>query len=111
MVVDGSTNPAVLYVAIGEDGGDGGNGVYRATLPTAGAPVFALKNAGWPVDTGSGNANAVGRIRLAAARGTDGNLTLTTGPRCRRLGSTGNMGDQERRHILEVADRLSTGKL
>jgi hypothetical protein len=73
ILIDGSTNPSTLYVAIGypyqhiaRPGVNGGaNGVYKATVPTSGAPVFTLKNSGWPAGTGSGTPNTVGRIELA----------------------------------------------
>ena len=72
LLIDSSSNPSAIYVAVGfpyasQREGDigGGNGVYRASLPTAGAPSFTLLNNGWPAGTGSGSANSVGRIRLA----------------------------------------------
>ncbi|MFN8503844.1 fibronectin type III domain-containing protein [Kouleothrix sp.] len=72
IVLDGSTNPTTMYVAIGSPYasrafGDigGGNGVYKASVPSSGAPSFTLLNNGWPAGTGSGASNNVGRIRLA----------------------------------------------
>lgn len=72
IVLDGSTTTTIAYVAIGYPYNSrlygnigGGNGVYKATLPAAGAPLFTLLNSGWPAGTGSGTANNVGRIQLA----------------------------------------------
>jgi len=75
LLLDGNTNPSTLYVALGypydsvrRPGLTGGaNGVYRATVPTGGAPSFsAVLNSGWPAGTGNGTTSAnIGRIELA----------------------------------------------
>lgn len=72
IVLDGSTNPTTMYVAVGYPYasrlyGDigGGNGVYKASMPTSGAPSFTLLSSGWPAGTGNGASNSVGRIELA----------------------------------------------
>lgn len=72
LLIDSSTNPSTLYVAIGYPyestrrvGLKGGaNGVYKAAIPASGAPTFTLMNTGWPAGTGSGTPNSVGRIEL-----------------------------------------------
>jgi hypothetical protein len=82
ILLDPATN--TMYVAIGYPYTSklygnigGGNGVYKATIPTGGAPSFTLLNNGWPSGTGGGASNSVGRIRLAASRGNTANsLTI-----------------------------------
>jgi hypothetical protein len=72
LLLDGNTNPSTIYLAIGypytsvyRPGVNGGaNGVYKATLPASGNPVFTLKNSGWPANTGAGTANVFGRVEL-----------------------------------------------
>ena len=74
LLLDASSNPSTIYVAVGfpyasqrEGNIGGGNGVYKASIPTSGAPSFALLSNGWPASTGTGTANDVGRIRLASS--------------------------------------------
>ncbi len=74
LLIDEKTNPSTMYVAIGYPyvntrstrlGLTGGaNGIWKALVPASGAPAFTLMNNGWPAGTGSGTANAVGRIEI-----------------------------------------------
>ncbi|MFN8503845.1 WD40/YVTN/BNR-like repeat-containing protein [Kouleothrix sp.] len=72
IVLDGSTNPTTMYVAIGYPYSSrlygnigGGNGIYKATIPASGAPSFTKLTSGFPQNTVGGTANTVGRIELA----------------------------------------------
>jgi hypothetical protein len=78
---NGSTTD--IYVAIGTRGfnttvqydldKNGANGIYRATIPASGCPVFTLLTTaanGWPAGTGGGTpypTNTLGRIDIAIA--------------------------------------------
>ena len=77
IVIDPSTNPSTLYVALGyaystsrRPGVTGqSNGIYKATIPASGTPAFSLISTaanGWPTATGSCTSSCtVGRIRMA----------------------------------------------
>jgi fibronectin type 3 domain-containing protein len=74
ILVDGNTNPSTMYVALGypytstrRAGLIGGaNGVYKALVPSSGAPAFSLLATGFPAGTGNGTVSSnVGRIELA----------------------------------------------
>ena len=55
ILVDGNTNPSTMYVALGYPYSStrrpnligGANGVYKATVPSSGAPTFTLMASGW----------------------------------------------------------------
>ena len=72
LLVDGNTLPSTMYVAVGYPYSStrrvgltgGANGMYKASVPSSGAPVFTQIVTGWPAGTGSGTANDVGRIEI-----------------------------------------------
>jgi hypothetical protein len=75
IVLDGSTNPSTMYVAVGYPYTSrlygnigGGNGIYRATVPASGAPSFAKLTSGFPQNTAGGSTNTVGRIELVQSK-------------------------------------------
>ncbi|HEX4825418.1 MAG TPA: hypothetical protein VFV19_14030 [Candidatus Polarisedimenticolaceae bacterium] len=80
ILVDSSTNPTTVYVAVGFrfSNLNGDNGVYKGTIPASGCPTLTLMANGWPANTGNGTSGAtnVGRIRLAGSRG-NGTSSLT----------------------------------
>jgi hypothetical protein len=71
ILIDGPSN--TVYVSIGypyasarRPGLTGGaNGIYKATVPSSGAPTFTAVNGGLPAGTGNGTPNDVGRVELA----------------------------------------------
>jgi fibronectin type 3 domain-containing protein len=74
ILIDGNTNPSTMYVALGypytstKRAGliGGANGVYKATVPSSGAPAFTLLANGFPAGTANGTVSSnVGRIELA----------------------------------------------
>lgn len=74
ILIDGNTNPSTMYVALGypytstrRSGLIGGaNGVYKATVPSSGAPTFTLIKNGLPSTVADGTVTSnFGRIELA----------------------------------------------
>jgi hypothetical protein len=74
ILMDGNTNPSTIYVALGYPYTStrranligGANGVYKAQVPSSGAPTFTLLSSGFPAGTANGTVSSnVGRIELA----------------------------------------------